>query len=191
VTSDRFIEWDFPGPWPYEGQVIARNDPDGLGRVRVTIPGELDESGWVFPIGFPGAGAKQHGAVVAPPLGAEVLVFFVGGDVDQPRYIAGHYGDDEVPIGTVVEAPGGGDNLVWEDDKVRIEIDSRPASCAVRIKDRASDGLGVFVDVDLAARAVGISGALSVRVVSSGTVEIQGGSVTIQGRLVAPSGPPI
>ena len=51
-------DFPFPGPWPYEGTILRRDDPEGLGRVIAEIPGEIDETDWLFPVGQPKAGVS-------------------------------------------------------------------------------------------------------------------------------------
>ena len=60
----------------YEGTVFDRADPKKVGRVRVEIPGLMDNpaSGWAWPIGMPGGGTAQQGMKWIPKVGAEVVV---------------------------------------------------------------------------------------------------------------------
>ncbi len=68
----------------YEGYVVDRDDPDGDGRVRVCVPGIIDErSAWARPRG---GGSKFWGFVAVPPKDADVLVQFINGDIDRPTY---------------------------------------------------------------------------------------------------------
>lgn len=79
----------------YEGVVHDREDPKQVGRVRVEIPGLMDNpaSGWCWPIGT-GGGSKGAGWKRVPKLGAEVVVWFKQGDPDCGRYMASLWGDD-------------------------------------------------------------------------------------------------
>ncbi len=185
---DRLLDWEFPAPWPYEGVVVARLDPLGLGRCKLTIPGEIVETDWALPFGMPASGGAGHGAVIVPPIGADVLVLFPGGDRENPRWISSNFGIGEPPAGTAVTVDG--DNIVWQDNRIKIEIDSRAATAGVRVTDKAT-GQAVKLDLDIANRAASITSDLSVLIESLGTVTITGGTVVINGRVVAPSGPPI
>ena len=74
----------------FTGTVVRRDDPDHLGRVKVTVPGMIDtESSWALP---KGGGAAQWGHVSVPPLGAAVYVEFVNRDIDYPVYEPGWFG---------------------------------------------------------------------------------------------------
>lgn len=185
---DRFLDWEFPGPWPYEASVVRRDDPMGLGRITFTIPGEVDESDWTLPVGMPAAGGYRHGALTVPPVDAVVLVFFILGDRENPRYLSGNHGEDEVPEGTAVTDDG--DNVVWEDERLRVEVDSRLLTCGVRVHDRATK-LAVQLELDMVTRQVSIASDIGVSITSKGKVTIAGSTVTINGRPVSPVGKPI
>jgi hypothetical protein len=193
--STAALDHVFPGPWPYEGTITSRDDPYGLGRVRATIPGEVDETEWLWPIGQLKAGAKGRGALTVPPLGADIVIFYIGGQRENGRYLAGNFGRDELPAGTSVASDaeartGEGDNTVWNDGRVKVEVDSRAASAGVRISD-AVTGLGIDIDFNATTRTATITGQLGVVVSSSGTISISGSTVLINGRPVSPVGPPI
>lgn len=79
------------GVWP--AIVVDNNDPEKRGRIRVSIPGLIDdESNWALPRA---GGAPQFGANTVPPLGADVFVTFLSGRVDQPLWEPGPHGYGE------------------------------------------------------------------------------------------------
>lgn len=98
----------------YVGVVVARDDPEKLGRVRVRIPGLIEPaSSWAYPMGMPGAGGgastSSRGMKWIPRLGAHVCVFFHQGHIDAPFYMPGNWGAPFDADGNEVnEAPGGG-----------------------------------------------------------------------------------
>ena len=116
-------------PFLYLGEVTRRDDPDGLGRVRVLIPGVVEpETRWAFPMGAPGAGTAKRGHFEPPAVGSNVMVLFHLGDVDHPYYLTGPWGDpqgvSDVPEGGEVE----GDDrqlAATEDQEWLITRDSR------------------------------------------------------------------
>jgi len=98
----------------YSGVVVERADPRKLGRVRVQIPGLIDDkSAWAWPLAMPGAGGYRLGFKIIPKVGAEVAVLFMQGDIDRPYYFAGNWGapEDDDP-----EVPGGGRAAPIEDE---------------------------------------------------------------------------
>jgi hypothetical protein len=117
------------------------------------------------------------------------VIVFIGGDREAGRVIGAHYGDDELPEGTKITEDG--DKIVWRDGRVQIEVDSRAGTTGVKIKDQAADGTGVLLEVDIAGRTAGLSGALGVRIATTGLLALSGSTLTLNGRPVAPVGPPI
>jgi hypothetical protein len=125
-------------PFLYEGEVTRRDDPDGLGRVKIRIPGliEPETPNWAFPMGGKGGGFAQHGDWQPPPVGATVEVLFKLGEPDHPRYLVGPWGDpdgvSDVPTNAAIDdddgEPATRQNAVLEDEAWRIERDSRNGS---------------------------------------------------------------
>jgi len=64
-------------------QVKRVDDPQGLGRITVLVPGEngASESGWLQVMSF--YGGQDSGALFAPNVGDSALVSFVGSDLAQ------------------------------------------------------------------------------------------------------------
>lgn len=84
----------------YLGTVFDNADPEGLGRVRVAIPGVADAPAttWCWPAGTMGGGSKERGFFAVPDKGADVYVLFPGGELDEaPVYLGGHWGKGEKP----------------------------------------------------------------------------------------------
>lgn len=78
----------------FVAKVTDANDPNGLNRVRVEIPGKIIASPhapWFAPFRLApfGAGA-QFGTYGTPPVGAEVIVYLQDGDVNLGFYVAGY-----------------------------------------------------------------------------------------------------
>ncbi len=119
----------------YIGYVTDRDDPKGLGRVRVCIPGFIEESTtWARQLGL-GGGAASFGTKFVPPLNAEVAVFFQVGDVERPFYVGGPQGtadtltgDDASPDVRTIETPG-----------FVISIDDRPETRSLTLFDKTNE----------------------------------------------------
>lgn len=187
-------EREFPGLGPWTGIVIRRDDPEKLYRVKLKIPGRLDETDWAYPFGFV-TGQKRGGGPFVPDLGTKALVFWEGGDINGTvSCIPGMFHRGWVPSGHVIDEDGG-DNFVWQNDKIRIEVDTRDSSAGLRIAklDDTGDAAGtaLVVDFDTATNQVEISTTLGLVLKSTGAVEIEGGTVTINSRPVSPGGEPL
>lgn len=70
----------------YDAKVIENVDPEGRWRVRLDILGIAEKSAWADPFGSMGGGGPQRGGWVVPDIGADILVMFVGGDIERPVY---------------------------------------------------------------------------------------------------------
>lgn len=68
------------------GTVVDNVDPEGMGRVTVSIAGKIDESEWALPYGV---GGGSRGSWNIPPIGALVWVSFEDGNLDSPIWAHG------------------------------------------------------------------------------------------------------
>lgn len=158
----------------YTGVVLDREDPEKLGRVRIQIPGLIEEgTEWAFPLGM-GGGAAQRGTVFVPPLGAEVAVWFRMGDIDQPYYFGGHLGRGEQLTGT----EGDPDAYAIETESYVVLIDERPESRSLTLRDKAS---GNQIQMNGVTQSLSIDATTQINITSKGFVYINGLEVIIQG----------
>jgi uncharacterized protein involved in type VI secretion and phage assembly len=177
----------------YHGSVVANDDPLKLGRVRFRIPAIVEpRSDWAFPLAT-GGGGDGVGFFSVPKVGAEVAVWFKGGDEEQPFYAPAHW-PQSVSMPSAVaaadvtpqEAP---DVHTWETDDWAITMDDRAGRETLTIKDKQ---LGNdFIEIDGVTKGVTIQGTVAIRIIATGAVQIDGATVTIKGRPVLPSGKPI
>lgn len=178
----------------YIGEVVDRDDPEGLGRVRVRIPGLVDPaSPWAFPLGTVGGGSDRRGFFSVPEKGAEVGVLFHQGDVDHPFYLCGHWGK---PNGQA-EVPEPARDLpkeevpqvrAFETGRFLLVFDDRAGKEAFLIKDKKS---GDEIEFDGAAMGITIKATSALLLKADGMVNIEGAAVQINGRLVLPGPKPI
>ena len=178
----------------YIGEVVDRDDPEGLGRVRVRIPGLVDPaSPWAFPLGTVGGGSDRRGFFCVPEKGAEVGVLFHQGDVDHPFYLCGHWGK---PNGQA-EVPEPARDLpkeevpqvrAFETGRFLLVFDDRAGKEAFLIKDKKS---GDQIEFDGAAMGITIKATSALLLKADGMVNIEGAAVQINGRLVLPGPKPI
>jgi len=181
-------------PGLYIGEVVDRDESEGLGRVRVRIPGLVEPaSAWAFPLGTLGGGSDRRGFFSVPEKGAEVGVLFHQGDVDHPYYLCGHWGKPdgqaEVPEPArglpKEEAP---QIRAFETRRFLFVFDDREGKEALVVKDKTS---GDQIEFDGVGMGITIKATSALLLKADGVVNIEGASVQIQGRLVLPGPKPI
>lgn len=175
----------------YAGVVVDNRDPERLGRVRVRIPGLVEtQTGWALPMGMPGSGAAQRGFWDVPDVGAEVCIWFQGGDVDHPYFLAGNWGRGEQPA-SIAATEGTTEPTqvkAYETARWAITFDERPGKELLQIRDKKS---GDAIEIDGVAFGIQIKGSAAVNIEATGPVSISGLQVTLNGRQVLPGKAPI
>lgn len=169
------------------GVVADRGDPEKLGRVRVRIPGVVEPaSAWAWPMGHPGGGSEDRGVFWIPEQGAEVAVWFKGGDVDHPYYMPANWG---APRGGAKETPtasaGDPDIRVLAFGAYDIVIDTRGDTKKLSIVDKAA--ADNHLTFDGTTRTLSISATTAITIESTGQIDINALVVAING-IVAGSG---
>jgi uncharacterized protein involved in type VI secretion and phage assembly len=174
----------------YVGYVTHRNDPEGLGRVRVCIPGVVEpHSSWAWPLGTSGGGIKDYGFFAVPEEGAEVAVFFNQGNVDAPHYLSAHWGkpegQSEVPEEAQKDHP---DNRVIATPTFRIEMDESKDAKKLKLTNRKT---GDFLLFDAKDNTITLQGTTAITIKAVGAISLEAAQVTIAGRIVRPVAEPI
>jgi hypothetical protein len=171
------------------GIVRERDDPEGIGRVKLEVPGVIQRSTWALPAGHPSSGKAGLGSIEPPPLGATVLAGFEAANIEAPYYFTGPWPLGGAPAGHAVTATG--DNKVFADERLKIERDARIGTSGYRITDVATSGAAIKIEMDLETLQVEVSSTLAVTIRATGPLQLTGGAVTINGRPVLPTGKPI
>lgn len=169
------------------GVVVDRNDPKKLGRVRVRIPGLCEPySGWAWPVGTSGGGSAKRGLKYVPQVGAEVSLWFRGGDPDQPYYAAGHWGEPGGQSEIPTDAAGvdkSEDVHTLEFDRYAITIDERdPKAQSLIIKDKVS---GDSIEFDGKAPGIVITATAALVIDVMGICSIDASTLILNGRKVS------
>jgi uncharacterized protein involved in type VI secretion and phage assembly len=147
------------------GVVLDRDDPEKLGRVRVRIPGVMEQgTGWALPFGGHG-GSKQQGAFHVPQVGADVIVFFRHGDPDQPFYTGGWQGRGE----QLTSSDGSPDVYQYETPTYTVQIDERAGAGSLIILDKVSGNR-----IQMAERGITIKALAYIALETEGHVIIRG-----------------
>lgn len=184
----------------HEGEVVENNDPKGMGRITVCVPGITPDDGgaWFFPTGMPGGGAPARGTFDVPDVGASVNVFFLGGDPDKGRYMAGPWGrpGGQTAIPSAAASAFAEDpsetrlvRVIHENKLFQVVNDEREGRSRLYINLKGSGedldlGSAVMLEFDAEAKTVAISGTAAITLRSAGIVDIQGSVIQIGGRKV-------
>lgn len=181
-------------PGLYLGEVVDREDPESLGRVRVRIPGLVEpSSAWAWPLGTLGGGSDRRGFFSVPEKGAEVGVLFHQGDVDHPHYLCGHWGkpESEAEVPEPVRGLSKEDAPMvraFETGRFLLLFDDREGKEAFVVKDKKS---GDQVELDGKGMGITVKATSALVLKADGMVTIDAAVVQINGRLVMPGTKPI
>jgi uncharacterized protein involved in type VI secretion and phage assembly len=165
------------------GYVTHRDDPEGLGRVRVCIPGLIEpHSDWAWPLGTSGGGSKDHGFFAVPELGAEVAVWFRGGDVQAPHFMTAHWGrvDGEREVPPEADSPA---NRVLSTKTFSVELDETPGRRRLKLTNRLN---GDHILLDAEDNTISVVGTTALILRAVGAIEIDAPQVTIRKRVIRP-----
>jgi uncharacterized protein involved in type VI secretion and phage assembly len=90
----------------FRGFVVDNEDPEQLGRLRLTVPSVLGtaETGWALPCA-PYGGLDGQGAFLVPDVGAQVWVEFEEGNRDQPIWVGTFWRTGDAPPADAKLAP--------------------------------------------------------------------------------------
>jgi uncharacterized protein involved in type VI secretion and phage assembly len=189
----------------YEGVVTQNADPLKLGRVKARIPGIADdpESVWLLPVGNVGSGVSQRGFFDVPGDGAEVYVFFLGGDPDKGRFFTGHWGlpggESEVPTqardALDEDGPEVADQIkVYETNSYVMVFDEREGKERFFIKRKRDipgvddedliGGNALMLEMDATNGTIALSAPGGIILRSLGMIDIDASIVQVAGRKV-------
>ncbi len=185
----------------HAGVVVDNEDPDGLGRIKLRVPNLIDVSSWVYPGATIGGGSPQRGVWHMPDPGADVNVFFLGGDPNQPRWFAAHWAKrDGVPehpsiVSEATDKPAANAHVrCWETEHWVIAMDDRPGErrCWISAKGTTPTvsspdidaATGLVFELDLENQTVGISAAGGIAIRTLGTLSLQGSVIQLGERVV-------
>jgi hypothetical protein len=171
------------------GYVTHRDDPEGLGRVRVCVPGLIEpHSEWAWPLGTVGGGSKDCGFHAVPELGAEVAVWFRGARPEAPHFLSAHSGKPSGQSELPEEAQDQPDNRVLSTPSFRIELDETPGRRKLRLTSKKTGDHLLF---DAEDNTVTLQATTALLIHAVGAIEIKAPQVTIHGRVVRPIEGPI
>lgn len=180
----------------YPGFVRQVDDPLGLHRVRVEIPGYMALTPWAFP--EVSGGGMARGGHIVPEVNNIVFVRFLFGDDERPIYSGASWGTPQVPAD--IKAAGKQAHLVQGleisklgDLSFRVTIDERPGKRAVKVYavDVTDNEIIASLEFDLEKRGLSIFGLAGVDIQARGFVNVDAAQVQVHDRLVLEKAGPI
>lgn len=172
------------------GVVDDLNDPEGLGRVKVTFPHLADEpSNWAR-LALPMAGAGR-GTFFRPEKGDEVLIACEHGDIRQPYVVGALWSKTDQPPGQTGAATDNNIRVIVSRSGHRITLDDTQGSEHIEITDHTGnqavvlDGSSITVQAGAGQVTISASGDVTVsaggnlNLTATETVTITGAKVTI------------
>jgi hypothetical protein len=174
------------------GIVTNRDDPEKLGRIKVEIPGLIDgDSNWAWPrMGAPvkdkDGKPRYRGSIWVPPVGADVYVQFVMGDVNHPLWEPGNFGRGEM-----FPEHEGPDVSVWGFGPFRLVIDEREGVNtatfkAVKEVNGTEESVIEFV-FNAETNSADLWATTALRARADGVLDLDGTVVQVRGRKVIPT----
>ncbi len=157
----------------YRGEVVNTLDPNGIGRVQVSVPDVYGDGvlAWAMPC-LPGAGPGV-GLFNVPPIGAKVWVDFERGDPQYPVWSGGYWDDGDSPV------PAGPENATtrtWVGDNFALEFSDTIGLGAGTLSVMTTAGEAV-IDISASAVEISFSGS-SVKIAADG-VSINGTNLKV------------
>lgn len=190
------------------GLVFDNKDPEGIGRVRLEVPGVIDKSPWCRPLGTGAGFIPQRGTYCVPPVGAMVAVWFHLGEPESGYYLAGPPGARHPESGNEVptfakEQPIEAERhkiKVMETDFFVVAIDDRAAPltedglpdldaneadprCRLLITFKGDDGtptIDDFIEIDGVTRGITVSATTGIRLQSQGLIELDANQIQMK-----------
>ena len=187
----------------YEGTVTFRQDPMGLGRIKIEVPGIIEPenskaSPWAFPRGS--GGSEKWGKNDVPKIGSDILVQFVNGDINSPVYESAWHGKpinretnkQESEAFPEFEDP---DVLVWGRDWLRLVMDNREGQKIARLKvvktvnGKEEDIIWLEFNYEDNSAQLYATSALGIN--ADAIIDIDAPTVQVRGRKIVPNNKPI
>jgi uncharacterized protein involved in type VI secretion and phage assembly len=128
ITHEARVPSGLGGRWygVYPALVIDNRDPDGQGRVRVTLPWSPDTAGDRYEVWARVAtlmGGNNRGSWFIPDVSDEVLVVFEGGDPRRPYVVGGLWNGSDSPPEAMDGAGQNNRKVIRSRNGVKVTLD--------------------------------------------------------------------
>ena len=190
------------------GRVVDNEDPKGIGRVKLEIPGIIDESPWCRMLGTGHGFIPQRGTYNVPPIDAMVAVWFHLGDPESGYYLSGPPGSSHPTAGNEVPTLAKDQPTTAERHKIKVmetdffvvAIDDRDAPrdssgipnldtnqsdprCRLLIQFKGDDDTPTeddFIEIDGVTRGITVGATAGIRLQSLGIIELDANQIQMR-----------
>jgi uncharacterized protein involved in type VI secretion and phage assembly len=193
---DARLAWGLGGRWygVFPATVTDIKDPDGIGRVKVTLPWSADTGSERYDAWARVAtlmGGNNRGSWFVPDVDDEVLVSFEGGDVRRPFVLGGLWNGSDAPPESMDGAGRNFKKVIRSRNGVKVTLDDQDGQEKLILetpggqKITMKDGPGAVEIVDSNGNSIkletaGITITASAKVtVNASQVAISAGMVTV------------
>lgn len=194
ATLDARVPTGLGGRWYgcYPALVVDVRDPDGQGRVQVTLPWAADTGGARYEAWARLAtlmGGANRGSWFVPDVDDEVLVMFEGGDVRRPYVVGGLWNGSDAPPASMDGAGRNDRKVLRSRNGVQVTLDDADGQerfvCETPGGQRITlrDGPGSVEIVDANGNSVKLEAA-GITVTASAKVTVNASQVAISAGLV-------
>jgi uncharacterized protein involved in type VI secretion and phage assembly len=206
MTIDARVPGGLGGRWygVFPALVSDINDPEGQGRVRVTLPWSPDTGGasydtWARLATF--MGGNNRGSWFIPDVGDEVLVTFEAGDPRRPYVIGGLWNGRDAPPQSMDGAGRNDLKVLRSRNGVKVTLDDTSGQEKLILetpggqKLTLKDGPGTVEVVDsngnsikMEPSGITVNAAAKVTITAGAQVEVNAGMVTVNAAMSKFSG---
>jgi uncharacterized protein involved in type VI secretion and phage assembly len=196
MTIDERLPGGLGGRWYgcYPAQVTDLNDPDGQGRVKISLPWAPDIGGRGYEAWARLAtlmGGNNRGSWFVPDVDDEVLVTFEGGDPRRPYVLGGLWNGQDAPPESMDGAGRNNKKVLRSRNGVKVTLDDSngqenfivetPGGQKITLRDGpgsvvVEDSSGNSVKLEVAGITVQASAKVTI---SASTVEVSAGMLTV------------
>jgi uncharacterized protein involved in type VI secretion and phage assembly len=175
------------------GVVTNNKDPEGMGRVRVTLPALSEVETFWAPVGIPSAG-KERGVSMLPMPNDQVIVAFENGDPSYPFVIGALFSGKDLPGSELARDDGSfglrsdreaivhtKEDMTLHVDKGKLDIQVDNGDITETVKGSGGGYTGTFAGAYRleASKGVTVDSKQAVTVQSNQSVTIKAPSITV------------
>lgn len=164
----------------YRGKVVDNTDSQGLGRIKVKVPGVTGDTIVLQALPCTPYAGPQVGFFMIPPVNANVWIEFEEGDPHKPIWSGCFWGDgkqDNTKPPTDAKAP---DVKVLQTDKLVLILDDQNGKLTAKLKEKADKGTGQTMSMVMDKSGIVLTSKDVTITITPDNIELRRGTVIIE-----------